>query len=81
MIEAVRKFRNNKKKTLDLSSDVEKTGIDSASLNEIELKEIQECPNDLGAISYWNKNKFHYHVDQVGKAWSPCTNLHYTISE
>ena len=43
------------------------------------LKAIEECPSDDGAISYWNLNKHAFHVDSVNKTWEPCSDINYTL--
>lgn len=45
----------------------------------LNLGAIDECPNDNGAIKYWNSNTHAYHVDNSGKTWEPCTDVNYTI--
>lgn len=73
MMQAIRKF--NKKSLIKNKTNLLETSGD------INLGQITQCPNDNGAISYWNLNKYHYHVDKVGKEWSPCVMLTYTISD
>jgi len=44
----------------------------------VSLKEINECPSDQGMIDYLNLNKAAFHVFDVKKDWSVCSDLHYT---
>lgn len=40
---------------------------------------IPECPNDNGAVKYWNLNKHAFHVFDVNKDWEPCSEINYTL--
>ena len=46
-------------------------------LSSPSLKDIVECPNDNGAIKYFNLNKHAFNVESVNKTWAPCVDLNY----
>lgn len=75
MQEAIRKLKT---KVYSKTSQTADEDLQDSS-HQLNLGQINECPNDNGAIKYWNLNVNAFNLNNTKKTWEPCTDLNYTL--
>ena len=64
MMEAIQKMTAKKRAaSKEQYKKINQMNESPSDIHELSFGEIPECPNDNGAIKYWNLNKHAYHVD------------------